>query len=177
MDRDSHHIDLGPNRRGFTLVEAIISTLIVGVMFTAALSTLAASKISQHKLSVSSQGHLLAEALMAEILQQEYEEPDEAVTFGSEPTESTATRTDFDDVDDYHNWSSSPPVARDGANLVDSDRWDRRVTVEWVLATDPSSVQGSESNVKRITVAVEYDGVPQVSLVALRASDDGGGLL
>ncbi|OHB74408.1 MAG: hypothetical protein A2Z25_19770 [Planctomycetes bacterium RBG_16_55_9] len=67
---------------GFTLVEAVMSMLIVGTMLVAALSTVGASRLSQYKTSRSHCGRLLAESLMAEILRQDYQEPGGAVAFG-----------------------------------------------------------------------------------------------
>ena len=170
MDHALDQTERQKDRRGFTLVEVVISTLIVAIMFVAAMSTVAASRVSQHKLSVSSRGYLLAESLMAEILHQDYEEPEDTVDFGPEPGESHATRTDFDDVDDYHNWSASPPIARDGTELMDSDRWQRSVIVKWVMASDLSWVRTVETDVKRITVTVSYDDVPQATLVAIKTA-------
>ncbi len=158
-------------RNAFTIVEAVISTVIVAVMFVAALSTVGASRVTQHKAALVSRGRLLAESLLSELLQRSYEDPDGGAVFGVESGESSTTRTDFDDVDDFDGWSSSPPVDRDGTPLTDSIGWRRTVQVEWVDLSDPGQVKTVETGVKRITVTVEYGDVPQASLVALRTVD------
>lgn len=155
---------------GFTLVEAVISLIIVATMFVAALNTVGTSRFSQHKSSLSSRGRLLAESLMTEILRLDYLDPDGQSVFGLESGESAGTRADFDDVDDYHGWSSSPPVEKDGTLIPGLTGWKRSVTVEWVGPLDVTQVRVTETNVKRVTVAISYDGVPVVSLIGIRSS-------
>lgn len=155
-----------PRRReGFTLVEAVISTVIVSVMLVAALSTVGASRLIQQKVSLSSRGRLLAESLLAEIVQQAYEDPTEMVVFGPESGENTTTRSDFDDVDDYHSWSQSPPKNKSGSVIPESEGWTRTVAVDWVDATDPTVVETSETNVKRVTVNVLHEGRQMATFV------------
>ena len=73
------HYDDGQKGRfptGFTLVEAVISLIIVATMFVAALNTVGTSRLSQHKCSLGSRGRLFAESLMTEILRLDYLDPD-----------------------------------------------------------------------------------------------------
>ncbi len=155
---------------GFTLVEAVISLIIVATMFVAALNTVGTSRLSQHKCSLGSRGRLFSESLMTEILRLDYLDPDGQSVFGLEPGESASTRTDFDDVDDYHGWSSSPPVEKDGTPIPGLTGWKRSVTVEWVEPLDVTQVSVTETNVKRVTVTVIYDDVPVVSLIGIRSA-------
>lgn len=157
-------------RRGFSIVEAVIATIVVAIMLVAALSAVGASRYVQHEVYLADSGRLLAEQLLAEVLQNDYQDPNEPLVFGREATESAATRADFDDVDDYHGWSSSPPEAPDGTPLAASKNWQRTVTVEWVVPKEPSQVVGSESYAKRITVTTTYNNVPQATLVAVRTA-------
>lgn len=163
---------VGPRRgnRAFTLVEAVISTVIVAVMFVAALNTVGASAVTQYKAALLSRGRLSAESLMSEILCRSYQDPEGAPVFGREAGESASTRTAFDDVDDYHGWSADPPTARDGTPLPNSTGWQRTVTVEWVNSTNPQQTETTETGVKRITVTATCNGIPQASLVALKAA-------
>jgi type II secretory pathway pseudopilin PulG len=154
----------------FTIVEAVIATVIVSVMLVAALSAVGASRLIQHKISVSNQGRLLAESLMAEIIQQVYEDPNGAVVFGPETGEETTVRSDFDDVDDYHNWSGSPPKNKDGGAIPQSDGWQRTVTVQWVDPLDPTLVQAGETGAKRITVSAKQGIITHARLVAIRTA-------
>lgn len=157
--------------RAFTIVEAVISTVIVAVMFVAALNTVGASRLTQHRAALMSRGRLLAEALMAEILRQNYQEPSETAAFGRESGESAMSRAAYDDVDDYDQWSAGPPVAKDGSALANSIGWKRTVTVVWTDPADPQGVKTTETGAKRITVTALYQDVPQATVVAIRTVD------
>lgn len=154
----------------FTLVEAVLSVLIVGIMLVAALSTVGASRLSQHRTSQYSRGQLLAESLMAEILQQDYLDPNDTPVFGIEPGESASTRADFDDVDDYDGWSSTPPAQQDGTQIPDLADWERSVSVQWVDPDNIMQVKGAESGAKRVTVTVSCDSKQVSSLTAIRTN-------
>jgi len=157
------------NAPAFTIVEAAISTIIVAVMFVAALNTVGTSKLTQHRAALTSRGRLFAEMLLSEIQQQSYQDSGANPVFGPETGESTTTRADFDDVDDYHGWSGAP-TAKDGTAVANSTGWAQTVTVEWIDRLNPSSVQATETNAKRITVTTRYNSVPQVTLVAIRTA-------
>jgi len=152
----------------FTLVESVISLIIVGVMLVAALNTVGASRLTQYKISTRAQGRLLAESLLAEIVTKDYADPNGAALFGVEVGEDDDTRDDFDDVDDYHAWTSSPPTEKTGTEMASWGGWQRSVTVEWVDPANPTLVQGTESMAKRVTVKVHCGGMPVATLVAIK---------
>lgn len=158
------------SRTGFTLVETVVSMLIVGTMLVAALNTVGASRLSQYRTSRSNCGQLLAELLMAEILRQDYQEPDGTAVFGPESGEAGATRIGFDDVDDYQGWASNPPTSKDGIPIPGLEGWHRSITVEWVNPLNVAQVQGSETNTKRVTVTVSYDNILVASLAAIKTT-------
>jgi Tfp pilus assembly protein PilV len=152
-------------------VEATISMVIVAVMLVAALNTVGVSKMTQHRTALVSRGQLLAEALLAEILQRRYQEPDGAVAFGLETGETATIRSAYDDVDDYQGWSSSPPKAKDGTTLANTTGWKRTVIVEQIDPLDPTKTFSKETGAKRITVTAFYKDVPQATLVAIKTVD------
>ncbi len=155
-------------RRAFTIVEAVISTIIVAIMFVAALNTVGASRRIQQQTVVAVEGRQLAESLLAEVLRQSYEDPNGSPVFGLEAGEAAATRADFDDVDDYHGWSAAPPVAKDGTPLANVSGWTRTVAVVWIHPHDPAVVKASETRAKRITVTASYNNATLATLVAVR---------
>ena len=154
----------------FTLVEVMMSVIIVGVMFAAALNTVGSARVGEYKIVGRNRGLLLAQDLMAEILQQAYDDPNGSVVFGAESGEGTSNRTDFDDVDDYHAWSKSPPQRKDGTVIPNLDGWERSVAVVWVNPDDLSQTVGSDQGAKRMTVTVTHNGVPAAALFAFRTS-------
>lgn len=151
-------------RRGFSLVEIVVSAVIVGVLLVAAMRTVGMSVFTQYKTAERIIGWSLADGLLAEILAKQYEEPGTTPQFGPDPGESTTSKTTYDDVDDFHNWSESPPQYADGSVMPDLTGWRRYVSVAWVGPTDLDQTAISETGAKRISVSVEHNG----SLVATR---------
>ena len=158
-------------RPAFTIVEATISTVIVAVMLVAALNTVGVSRSTQHRVAMMGRGQLLAEDLMAEILRQRYQEPEQTGTFGRETGELATVRSAYDDVDDYDGWSAGPPKAKDGTTLTNSTGWKRTVAVARVDPQNPSQTAATETGAKRITVTAFYRDVPQATLVAVKTLD------
>ena len=158
--------------RAFTLVEATVSVFIVGVMVVAALSTVGATRLGEYKVAERCRALPLAQDLMAEILQQAYADPAYGPgSFGLGGDEvGDGSRSLWDDVDDYHGWSASPPEQKDGTPITGLADWQRSVNVAWVDPMALSQVEGSESDVKRITVTVTHKNVPVASLTAFRTS-------
>jgi type II secretory pathway pseudopilin PulG len=152
---------------GLTLVETVTAVVIVGVMLVAALATVGASGAGQLSAGQRGCGYLLAQAMMAEVLEQPYEDPNTPV-FGPEPGESTGTRAMFDDVDDYGNWSESPPESKDGTDIPDCSGFRRTVVVECVSPGNLMQVVASDSGIKRVTVRVYRNDVELACLMAIR---------
>ncbi|OHB66544.1 MAG: hypothetical protein A2V70_05325 [Planctomycetes bacterium RBG_13_63_9] len=156
---------------GFSLVEVMISTLLIGLVLVAALRCLGAALRAGVSTSRQGQAVLLAEGLMAEILQNPYLEPDDAAAWGAEGSaEQDGTRAAFDDVDDYDDWSASPPESKDGTVLSDLGSWQRTVTVGHVDPNDLSTLlaDGDDQGVKVIRVEVSYDGEVLATLHGLQ---------
>lgn len=155
-------------RRGLSLVEAVISIVIVAVMLVAALNTLGSAARGRQVQAARSRGPALAEQLMAEIVTMRYEDPDGHVRFGPEHGEKKHSRVNFDDVDDYADYSSSPPETKGGSELPDLDGWRRSVVVEYVDPADPTRTVGDDRGLKRITVTATDPQGRRSELVAMR---------
>ena len=160
-----------PARHAVTLVETLVSITLVGVLLVAALDLLAASARGQKGMGDQGRAQLLALDLMSEVLLNAYEDPGGTPVFGVDTVdENPIDRRTFDDVDDFHNWSASPPQAEDTTPLPNLTGWQRSVSVEYVNPNDLSSVVGSNGGVKRITVTVTYNIAPMATLVAVRTN-------
>ena len=155
-------------RAGFTLVEAVVCVVIVSVMFVAVMNTVGAARMTQYKTSGYSRGSLLAQELMAEILRQDYDEPDDPPGFGPEWPETGASRASWDDVDDYNGWSASPPRDKDDTPVTGLAGWTRQVVVVWIDPNDLGLTSGTETDAKLITVTVSHNGVEMGRRVAVR---------
>jgi prepilin-type N-terminal cleavage/methylation domain-containing protein len=161
-----------PNRRGLSLIEVVASTMIVGLMAVAALNSLGAATRSSMSIGNRAVALGLADELMAEILQTVYSDPNGTPAFGPEGAESSGPRSVFDDIDDFHLWSKSPPQYRNGTLMLDRNDWRHRVVVDYVQPGNPTlaTVGNTDQGVKRIRVFVEYRGVVLAEQLALRTN-------
>jgi MSHA pilin protein MshD len=157
-------------RRGFSLIEAAVSTLVVGLLLVAAMGTLHAAKATQVSIALRSRASAMAQSVMNEALALSYADPNQSAAFGPEAGETGATRALYDDVDDLHGLDETPPRDRDGAALDGAaiSKWRRRVIIAWVDATDFAAERNADTGVKRIKVEVYYAGKPMATLVSVR---------
>jgi prepilin-type N-terminal cleavage/methylation domain-containing protein len=153
-------------RRGFSLLEAVIAMLLVGLVLVAAFHVLGGTTQSTYLTAQYGTGLLLAEQLMAEVLACDYADPDQTPVFGPEAGEG-GNRSTFDDVDDFHNWGSAPTDVS-GAAMAGFDGWTRTVTVAYADPNDFQDTVGSDQGIKRITVTASYEGKTMAELVGYR---------
>ncbi len=162
-------------RRALHMIEVAVSMVIVSVILLTAMNMIGAAGQSMRSMTDRGTGHLLAEQLMAEILTQAYEDPDEpSGSIGTDGFEDVKKdRSYYDDVDDYDRWSSMPPEYKDGTTVPGYPQWRRQVDVDWVLPTDTRQIAVGNTGIKRILVTVTRNAVKVAELRALRA-DTGG---
>lgn len=136
-----------PHRdRGLTMIEAVISLVVISVLGVAALRAFSASALTRGLALERARGVALANDLLAEITAAPYGEPPQT------KPEEVADRTGFATVGQYNGWESSPPVARDGAPLAPAP-WRRFVTVQPVQL-DGVTPAAAATGVVRISVRV-----------------------
>lgn len=168
-------IALHSNRyRGFTLIEATISIVILGSSILAGLAMFGSYVGGIATTADQMVARELAADLIAEIIAQPFEDVSLAPgSFGRGAGETT--RADFDDVDDYDNWVENPPEAEDGTPLGGSEYsgFARSVTVQNVddNSLDTVVTDGS-SAVKRIIVTVTRHAKRRAELIAFRTRND-----
>ncbi len=156
---------------GLSLVEAMISMVIVAVMLVMALNTIGSLARSWQVQSTQCRAPALAQQLMAEIIQSSYQEPYVSPIFGPEAPETSLVRADYDDVDDYNGWSASPPQLKDGTAMANLTGWTRSAAVQYVDPDDVSTPSGTNQGLKRITVTVTDPKGVQTTLYALRSNN------
>lgn len=157
-------------RPAFSYVEALISVVILGTGIVAGLhlyGSFARGMVIDSETAVAQQ---LAADLMAEIMNQAFEDPALAVgSFG--PGGDESTRRDFDDVDDYDGWTESPPADPDGAPLAGGvyTGYQRQVTVWNVDPATLSTPAGDGTTAaKAIQVVVSRNGRQRAVVTAHR---------
>jgi len=158
------------DRAAFTMVEVVISLAIVSMLFISAMAAVGKSRQFQILAGRRAQANDLADALLNEILSVDYQEPVSTPAFGREAGESDTVRTAWDDVDDYHGWSASPPQSKTGAALTAYNGWTRACAVDFVNPDNPTVTVSPSQGVKRIVVTVSYGGVAVVTRSAIRTN-------
>ncbi len=152
-----------------TLVESVIAILIVSVVVVMALGSFGSIARGRRTASDNDIATALVQELVSQIAHMAYAEPTEPERFGPEASEQGGTRENFDDVDDYHQWSASPPQDNSGAALGHLEGWRREVTVTRVRPSDLSPA-GGESGLKKFTVTVTSPKGAKTSFSAIRSS-------
>jgi hypothetical protein len=158
-------------RRGSSLAELVVTTVLVGVLMTAALSSTGQSLLSQRKCGDRVIGRYLSQSLLADIQAKAFKDPDAIVPLlGVDMGETLGQPSSYDDVDDYNGYSESPPKKPDGTPLSGYAGWSRAVQVE---SLDPVTLEASTSadtGYKRIKVTAACNGVMVYSLTGLRTA-------
>lgn len=156
------------DRRGFSLLECSLATVLVGVLLVASIRCVSAAARQRAALLTQHQGMGLAQMLAGEIQQACYLEPTEMPMFGREASETSTNRSMFDDVDDYHSWSESPPKTKNGDSLTEYVGWIRSVAVAYVDPANPLNTS-TDKGLKRFTITVTSPTGKTTVLVGLRA--------
>ena len=133
-----------------------------------ALHTLGGSQAAGLKAAQRDFALMLAQDLMDEIMLQPYREPVETIAFGRESSESGGQRNDWDDVDDYDSWSSSPPKHRDGTTIPNTSHYTREVEVVFLDPAGLANVVATDQGIKRVRVTVKHGDRALVTLTAVR---------
>jgi len=143
---------------GFTLIEALIATAIIGI----AIAALITSNISHTQANAygmhTSTAEFLIEEIRAMTAPLDFVDPnDVAGTFGAETGENSVT--DYDDLDDFDGITFNPPVDVHGNTLNDFSEYSQVVTVVNVDAGDFTSVVADHgSSIVRVSVSILMNG-------------------
>ena len=133
---------------GATLIEMVISIVIISVSVTATMMIITQVGRSSADPMIRTQATAVAQAYMDEILVQALNDPDGGETGGAEAGE---TRSSFDDVSDYHALADTGG-ARDqmGLPIAGLEAYNVNVTVT------AANIGGYPA--KRVLVQVGFDG-------------------
>jgi hypothetical protein len=156
-------------RRGTSLAECTVASLIVGALLITALRSAGSSLQTTQGIDDRGRAQRLAGDLMNEIFLDAYQEPGGSSGFGLDSGENTGNRTLFDDVDDYNNWFASPPTDASGNVLPGLTGWTQAVSVTWADPTTLGSTASTNTGLKKITVTIGKNGTQLASISAYRS--------
>lgn len=163
------------NRRsGLSLIEVILSTILVSFLMVASLRTTANVFLTWSTAAEQADAQRICQLLMTEVLQKNYQDPEEpGETLGVNTGESSTDRTTFDDIDDFDGYSASPPRDHNNLEIPGFTGWSQSVVVR-KLAKGNASVVRNNSNpdegVRRITVTITSPSNLTSTLVGVRCA-------
>lgn len=123
----------GPRRRGFTLIEAAITTIIIGVGCVSMLELLGAGTLANNESTELTTAINLAGNVREAMTGMHYADPTLPTHWGPETGEGGVSA--YDDVDDFDGWSSgtqNPINARRERLGAEYGHWTQQVKVECV---------------------------------------------
>jgi len=148
-------------QRGTTFVELIISIVVISVAVTGVLLVIMRNTASSADPLVQHQAIAIAEAYIEEIVEKPFVDPD-----GGEPE---ASRSLYDDIDDYNVISNEDPTDQAGNLIADLDKYS--VSVDVVNeAVGPAGNQAPAGDTYRITVTVTTPGGDVIPVSAYRTN-------
>ncbi len=140
----------------FTLIEIIITIVVVGIAATALLSVFASMVRGSVDPMIQQQATTIAEAYMEEIMLRAYDDPQVAESGGAEGE----TRPTYDDVQDYNSLGTTQ--VRDQNNNPIAALSDYQVTVT------VSGAVLNTVNAMQIDVSVSHPAIDTIVLSAFR---------
>ncbi len=157
------------NRSAFTLIEALMATLLIGVAVSAlVIATVSQSQANAYGMNTSTAEFLLEEIRALTMPLPVMDPNTEAETFGAETGEVSVA--DYDDLDDYDEVTFSPPVDVGGNVLNDFSNYSQTITVENVDPADFTSVIADHGSlIVRVSVSVQKNGQTVTSSSWIRA--------
>ena len=164
---------LRPHRRGFTLVEAAIASVLVGGLLVTAMNLLGASRLTQARYADREFALVLADDLLQEILAQPYADPedDTRLGIGLNVGETLSLRLELNDADDYDGYRDEPPVDGQGNAIAGAAAFYRSVEVQYVDPSAPDTAVSSDLGVKRVRVAVGRGSIELITLTGYVTAD------
>ena len=156
--------------RGFTLMEAALVTVIIGVGVVAMMELLAAGTVVNRDGAESTTAMNLARNVREMSLGLAFADPTDPTHWGLESGETLAT---CDDIDDLDGATFTPPIDARRMVLSDMQGWAQAITVQSV---DPNrlsfvTVRGT-TPANRVTVTVTHFGKPIYSMSWLAMDAD-----
>ena len=164
-------------RKGISLAEVVVSTLLIGLVLSAALASVGAAARTTTAAAEGNDALGLAKQLLEEVLVLPYEEPSQTPGFGPESGESGSpgVRSGFDDLDDYNDWTDSPPKDRSGVAIAGYAGWTRVVDVKKIIDSNYSQLPdvAVDTGLRLILVTATSPTGRTVTLQAYRTQEGG----
>lgn len=152
-------------RVGTTLIEVVVSSLLVAIVLVTSLRSTAVIHSSTIQADQNVLFELAANSLLEELRALRYSEDSDSKTLGPDENERSSARETWDDCDDAIGYSTSRLRRRDGTLWGDGNI-SARISGKWF---DPEtlSTTSEETGLKIIEIAVGIDRSRYASISAL----------
>lgn len=140
-------------QRGLTLIEVILSMVVLGIGVAFFISVFGASLQTSADPMQRKQALAVAESMLHEIAAKPFSNPSGGFTGAA----TQANRPLFDDIGDYHGFATSGVHSIDGGAIASLSGYDVSVTVAAAALGSGASAIASTS-ARLITVTVQYAG-------------------
>ena len=141
-------------RPGLSYVEVLLAAVILSVLIAAAVQLFGNLARSQSTVTDQDGAEFLALEMTREIARRYYADPDMNRVMGVEADEIGPDRGLWDDLDDYHKWSSCPPVDRWNTPYKNLAHLTRTVEVQYVAAHDFNQTVIDDQGFRAVTITV-----------------------
>lgn len=158
-------------RAGFSLVEIMISVILVGLSIAALVAANNSFTMANGAGADLSTAEFLVEQIRELTTMLPLVDPDVETWTSLGPGSGETSVALYDDVDDFDNATFSPPISATRAVLDNFATFSQQVTVEKVNPSDFNQVwaDGSVSDFARVTVTVSRNGEQISSASWIRA--------
>ncbi len=119
---------LGSTRSGLTLLEIMISLILVSTVLLVSLTASANLLRNNAQRRAAVDAEQFAGQILDEISALDFRDRVTPI-FGLETDETASDRTTYDDVDDYHGYTAKPPTHRDGTVIEGFEDWSFSVVI------------------------------------------------
>ena len=154
------HKGRGTRRGGFTLIEAAVATIVIGLGAAALLTAVASGTRTNAAGRSITQAVLLAQEIREWTVKLPFSDPDEA-DMGNPPGPDGADPQVFvDDLDDLMNVTYSPPRDGQGQPVADMTGWQQAITLTWRAPSDlTTAVAAGTSDTIHVQVDISHNGL------------------
>ncbi|MDJ0833328.1 MAG: prepilin-type N-terminal cleavage/methylation domain-containing protein [Gammaproteobacteria bacterium] len=152
------------NHQGFTLLEVLITIVVIAISATALLGVFSAVVSRSADPMIEQQAIAIAEAYMEEIQLKSFEDPQGGETNGSE---EGANRAQFDDVQDYNDASVDGAVEDQNGNPIAQLA---AYTVTVTVGFEDLDTITDGINSLRIDISVNHPAIDPINLSGFRTN-------
>ncbi len=169
------------------MIEVVMSTAIIAGLTVGALTLVASTSAHKANAANIARGQMLCRSLAEEIATRPVLDWSKGAidievdvglfkvsgidSKGVTITVGTGNRTTFSTIDQYSNYTESPPKTEGGNDIAGFTGWTRTVKVSPAVMATPNSDSANETGLRRVTVTASYQGKTVASTTFLRSSE------